>query len=87
MNDIKQHLVAGPPAINSDPDAAYTENQAATFLAVTVSTLRSWRARGIGPAYVKISRTVRYRRRALVEFQEANTVTSIAEANARELGR
>ena len=87
MNDIKQHLVAGPPAINSDPDAAYTENQAATFLAVTVSTLRSWRARGGGPAYVKIGRTqsatsARARRRS-----RDHTVTSTAEANAREVGR
>jgi hypothetical protein len=80
-------MALASPAINSDPDAAYTENQAATFLGVTVRTLQSWRVSGIGPPYVKVSRTVRYQRRALVAFMEERTVSSVAEANVRETGR
>jgi hypothetical protein len=54
---------------------------------VTVRTLQSWRVSGIGPPYVKVSRTVRYQRRALVAFMEERTVSSVAEANVRETGR
>jgi len=94
MDHIKQPLVASTapsvfasPAVNSDPDAAYNENAAATFLSVTVRTLQEWRRLGIGPAYVKVARTVRYQRRALTAFMEAQTVQSIADAKAREISQ
>jgi hypothetical protein len=91
MSDTKQHLLGGAaraalvsPPISADPDAAYNENQAATFLGVSVRTLQAWRVRGGGPPYVKIGRAVRYQRRALVMFQEAHTVTSTTEADAKD---
>ncbi|MFL9829045.1 helix-turn-helix domain-containing protein, partial [Rhodoplanes sp. SY1] len=59
------------------------ENQAATLLGVSVRTLQAWRVRGGGPPYVKIGCAVRYQRRALVTFQQQNTVTSTTEADAR----
>jgi hypothetical protein len=31
-----------------------TEQEAAAYLAVSPATLRSWRCRGIGPAYIKL---------------------------------
>ena len=71
----------------SDPDHAINENQAAEFLGVSVRTLQAWRVRGGGPPYVKIGRAVRYQRRVLVNFQEQHTVSSTAEADAREVGR
>jgi excisionase family DNA binding protein len=69
--------------IATDPDAAVSENQAAEFLGVSVRTLQAWRVRGGGLPYVKIGRAVRYQRRALIEFQQRNTVTSTTEADAR----
>lgn len=89
MDYIKQHTapaaLASPP-ISSDPDAAYNENQAATFLGISVRTLQAWRVRGDGPPYVKLGRAVRYQRRALVAFQEVHTVTSTTEADAARAG-
>jgi Helix-turn-helix domain len=71
------------PAANMDPDASVNETQAAMFLGVSVRTLQAWRVRGGGPPYVKIGRTVRYRRRALLAFQDERTVTSTTEADAK----
>lgn len=62
------------PMPKMDPDAACTEMQAASFLNVSVRTLQAWRIRGGGPDFVKHGRLVRYQRRALVAFLEANTV-------------
>jgi len=90
MNDIKQQTAApalSPPLTSSDPDAGYNENQAETFLGVSVRTLQAWRVRGGGPPFVKMGRAVRYQRRALVTFQEAHTVTSTTEADAKEGAR
>ncbi len=60
----------------SDPDALLTEAQAGSFLNLSVRTLQAWRLRGGGPHYVKCGRAVRYRRRDLVEWIDANTTTS-----------
>ncbi|MHB1895425.1 MAG: helix-turn-helix transcriptional regulator [Metallibacterium sp.] len=48
------------------------EREVAKILALTVSTLRNWRVRGGGPAYVKIgARAVRYRESDLEAFIDA----------------
>lgn len=71
---------AGPDlpteSLPSDPDALLTEAQAGSFLNLSVRTLQAWRLRGGGPCYVKCGRAVRYRRRNLVEWMDANTTTS-----------
>jgi predicted DNA-binding transcriptional regulator AlpA len=71
------------PVTTADPDAALNENQAAEFLGVSVRTLQAWRVRGGGPPYVKIGRSVRYQRRALIAFQQEHTVTSTTDAGAK----
>jgi hypothetical protein len=70
-----------------DPDAGCTEMQAAIFLGVSARTLQAWRVRGGGPPYVKVGRAVRYQRRALIEYQRANTVANTTEADTREAER
>lgn len=55
-------------------DRAFTCQEAADFLATTVKTLESWRVRGKGPHYLKQGRSVRYRLRDLLAFQERNVV-------------
>lgn len=94
MTNTKQHLLdttaraaLAPPLLSADLDAAYNENQAAMLLGVSVRTLQAWRVRGSGPPYTKLSRAVRYQRRALVQFLQDHTVTSTTEADAREVGR
>jgi excisionase family DNA binding protein len=69
--------------VAADPDAALNENQAAEYLGVSVRTLQAWRVRGGGPPYVKIGRSVRYQRRALITFQQEHTVTSTTDAGTK----
>jgi hypothetical protein len=40
---------------------AMFEHDAANYLGVSAAALRAWRARGDGPAYYKLSKSVRYR--------------------------
>lgn len=56
------------------------EHQAATFIGFAVKTLRNWRVSGAGPAFVRASgRAVRYRRKDLIEWAEAQLVSSTSE--------
>lgn len=49
------------------------ETEAAELLSVAVRTLQAWRARGVGPEYVKLSRSIRYSREALAAFVAKST--------------
>ena len=51
-----------------------TEKVAARLLAVSNRTLQTWRFRGIGPAFVRAGRAVRYRQTDLDDWVSANTV-------------
>lgn len=42
-------------------DQLLDTDRAARVLRVSPATMRQWRTRGVGPAYYKIGRTVRYR--------------------------
>jgi hypothetical protein len=68
-------------------DDLLTEKEAAQLRRQSVRTLQSERVRGVGPAYVKLGRSVRYRRGDVVAFIEANLVRSTTEATAREARR
>jgi hypothetical protein len=58
-----------------DADALLMEAEAADFLRLSVRTLQAWRLRIAGPAFVQVGRAVRYRRRDLIAWIEANTVS------------
>ena len=58
----------------SDHDALLTEVQAADLLSLSVRTLQAWRTRAFGPAFVRAGRAIRYRRRDLFAWMDANTV-------------
>ncbi len=45
----------------AEAERLLAEGEASDVLAVSLSTLRRWRANGEGPVYVKMGRTVRYR--------------------------
>lgn len=56
-----------------DLDQLIPEAQAADFLTLNIRTLQKWRTIGIGPRFVRVSsRCVRYRRRDLIAWSEAN---------------
>jgi hypothetical protein len=60
----------------NDHDALLTEVQAADLLSLSVRTLQAWRTREFGPAFVRAGRAIRYRRRDLFAWMDANTVCS-----------
>jgi predicted DNA-binding transcriptional regulator AlpA len=45
----------------------------AAELGIPVKTLAEWRSRGLGPAYIKVGRHVRYRREAIAEWEAGQT--------------
>ena len=63
-------------AISQDADALLREQDAADFLSLSVRTLQSWRIRLAGPPFVQVGRAVRYRRRDLLVWIDANTIGS-----------
>ena len=57
-----------------DADALLREQDAADLLSLSVRTLQSWRIRMAGPPFVQVGRAVRYRRRDLIAWIDANTI-------------
>jgi len=59
-------------------------NDVAKILNVSTATLDTWRSRGGGPAFVKYSRAVRYRREDIDRFiaERIRENTSCSEARA-----
>jgi len=64
---------------DGDPDGLLNEAQTSLLLCLSVRTLQGWRLRGGGPVYVKTGRSVRYRRRDLIDWIEAQTVHSTSQ--------
>jgi len=62
--------------LRTDPDALLTETQVAEILNLSIRTLQSWRVRRAGLKYVQVGRAVRYRRRDLIAWIDANTMGS-----------
>lgn len=61
-------------------DQLVNEDGAAAFLGYTIRALQNWRLRGGGPRFVKVSgRSIRYRRRDLIEWIEQKLRTSSAD--------
>lgn len=52
-----------------------TEVRAAEIVSLSIKTLQAWRLRGVGPAYVKAGKAVRYRRADLVAWIGAHTIS------------
>lgn len=62
--------------------ALLPEDAVANELGVSARTLQSWRVIGGGPRFIKVGRSVRYRRRDLDAYLEARTVGSTSEVAA-----
>lgn len=67
---------------NTAPDhLLLTATETAEFLAVSPITLQDWRYRRIGPAYVKVGKSVRYRLGALRLWIANQTIEPNAATN------
>jgi predicted DNA-binding transcriptional regulator AlpA len=62
--------------LSLDTDALLREQDAADLLSLSVRTLQSWRNRMAGPPFIQVGRAVRYRRRDLIAWIDANTIGS-----------
>lgn len=58
-----------------DDERLLTEVQAADLLRLSPRTLQAWRCQGIGPAFVRAGRAIRYRRPALIAWAHEQEVT------------
>ena len=65
---------------DSDLDRLMDEREAADLLCYTVRALQNWRHRDGGPRFVKVSgRSIRYRRRDLLDWIDGKTIESTAQ--------
>jgi excisionase family DNA binding protein len=63
------------PQMLIDTAALLNEKEAARFLSMSYRTLQSWRSAGEGPSYLKLGRSIRYRRSDLLTWIEKNQRT------------
>lgn len=57
-----------------DTGEHFTREQAAVFLALQPQTLAAWTSRGEGPPYIKVGRSVRYRKSDIEAWLESRTI-------------
>jgi hypothetical protein len=71
-------------------ESLLTEEEAARFLGFSTRALQNWRTRGgknpdsRGPRYVGRARAVRYRRRDLIAWIEANLVEHSSQQGSKD---
>ncbi len=73
-------------------DFLFTTDEAAIFLRYSKSTLERWRKDGTGPEYIQpggvgakgTNQSIRYRKSALIEWLDKNTIGSSMEAAIRK---
>lgn len=54
--------------------------QVARLFGIEPISLRTWRLKGVGPRFLKLGRSVRYRRSDLEAYLEERTVSSTSQA-------
>lgn len=73
---LSQNLARDPDYL----DRLINENEAAAFIGYSVRALQGWRVKGGGPKFVKVSaRSIRYRRRDLIDWAEARLCSNTSE--------
>ena len=76
---ISQNLARDPDYL----DRLINESEAAGFIGYTIRALQGWRVKGGGPKFIKISaKSIRYRRRDLIEWAESRLCAHTSEARA-----
>lgn len=60
-NDAERHQYpTGRTQMTSRTKTCMTEQEAGAYLSLAAGTLRNWRKDGVGPAFIKLGRSVRY---------------------------
>ena len=57
-------------------DSMLTEKQTARILQVKPQTLATWRTKSLGPSYIKLGSSIRYKRQSLLEYIANNQVVT-----------
>ena len=61
-------------------DRLINEHEAAGFIGYTIRALQGWRVKGGGPKFIRVSaRSIRYRRRDLIEWAESRLCSHTSE--------
>lgn len=63
-----------------------TPEEITSMLHVPVNTLNDWRSKGKGPKFVKIGRSVYYRRDDVLDYLQSQVFSSTAEARSASNG-
>ena len=73
----------------TDPDELLSTKQLAEWLGQSTAAIESWRSSGEGPPYIRIVKTVRYRRGDVQAWLDANRFEHVAaeRAAAEQAGR
>ena len=71
------------PGQNWSPDDILNTHEAASYVRLSASSLNKMRCTGLGPAFIRMGRSVRYRRRALDSFIDSRGTTSTTDADHR----
>ncbi len=76
---IAEHLAARPRAGEGSPEDLLSEAASAAILGLMPATLGSWRARGHGPAYIRLGTKrrapIRYKRGVILAYRDRGAVT------------
>jgi hypothetical protein len=76
-DQITEHAARDPDHF----DCLIDEQTAAAFIIYSTRALQNWRLRGGGPRFVRVSsRSIRYRRRDLIEWAESRLRSSTSES-------
>jgi hypothetical protein len=65
-------------AIQESPKQLIREESAADYLHVSLSTLRRWRKRGVGPQHFRLDGVIRYRKEHLDLFIQNHLTPEVA---------
>jgi hypothetical protein len=63
-----------PVPVSSTRNPAIPERDAAAYIAVSPAYLRKARRRGVGPAFIRLGRTIRYRTSDLDRWLNAHCI-------------
>jgi len=80
---MPKHITINADAAPDNEEKLMTTHEAADFFGMAPSTLEKWRVQAIGPTYVLIGRSVRYRLRDLLAFAEGRKVVTISAPGRR----
>jgi len=57
-------------------DSMLTEKQTARILQVKPQTLATWRTKSLGPSYIKLGSSIRYKRQSILEYIANNQIVT-----------